>query len=104
MEKDFNRFVSHLVHYHLNSSNKHTKEAIAENLGVSVSFFDKCLHGYEGKHFNLKHLFLIAETLEVSIDNLVPSIKGYSLLHNQELTKEEWKAFVENYKNLNIKD
>lgn len=91
---DFNSFVSELVNYHLKMKNDINVNEISEKIGVSVSFFQKALYTPTDKHFNLRHIFLIAHALGMNIEKFLPSKENYKLLTNIELTDEEWQEFL----------
>lgn len=98
-ENDVNYFVSSLVYYHLNTKSDCTIAWLAEQINMSTSFLNKALSANNGKHFNVKHLFLIATALRIEPSKLFPSKENYKLLTNKELTTDEWTQIIENYKN-----
>jgi hypothetical protein len=91
---DFNSFVSELVNYHLKMKNDVNINKISEKIGISVSFFQKALYTPSDKHFNLKHIFLIADALDMSVEKFLPSKENYKLLTNMELSEKEWQEFL----------
>lgn len=91
---DFNSFVSELVNYYLKMKTDMNIETLSENTGVSVSFFRQALYTPTSKHFNLKHIFLIAQAFHMDVKNFLPSKENYTILTNTELTDEEWKEFL----------
>jgi len=99
MMSDFNSFVSELVYYYLKGCPDMTVDKLAENIGVSSSFIQKCLSSPStGKHFNLWHIYVIANALNVNISDLIPSKKNYQVLYNKELSQDEWNTIFENHK------
>lgn len=100
MIDEFNQFVSDLVYYYLQSCKDMTVDKLSESIGVSSSFMHKCLSSTAtGKHFNLRHVYLIANTLNIPVSNLIPSRKNYQILYNKELSQEEWNAIFETHRN-----
>lgn len=97
-ENDINFFVSNLVYYHLRAKTDCTVEWLAEKLNKSISFVNKAISASENKHFNVKHLFLIADALDLEPNQLFPSMENYKLLTGKELTKGDWNEIVEHYK------
>ena len=91
-------FTSELVYYHLKSKPDLTIAKLAEQIDISISFLNKALQSSEGKHFNIRHLFLIANAMEVEISDLLPSKYNYRLLTGKEPTADEWEQIIENYK------
>lgn len=105
MEKyllDFNTFVSELVNYHIRMNKNLSVASLSEKIGLSNSFVQKALYIPKEKHFNLKHIFLISQAIEVPIDNLLPSKENYKLLTNKELDEKDWNYFINNLKKENI--
>lgn len=97
-ENDINYFVSNLVYYHLRSKPNCTVAWLAEKINKSISFVNKAISVSENKHFNVKHLFLIADALNLEPNQLFPSMENYKLLTGKEITKKDWKRIVDNYK------
>lgn len=91
---DFNSFVSEIVNYHLKMKKNTNISKLSEKVGVSVSFFQKALYTPTDKHFNLRHIFLIAQALNMSVEKFLPSKENYKLITNKELTDEEWYEFL----------
>lgn len=98
-ENNINYFVSSLVNYHLRARTNYTVELLAEKIGISKSFINKAISSNGNKHFNVKHLFLIANALNLEPNQLFPSIDNYKLLTNKDLNKNEWDKMVDDYKN-----
>lgn len=96
-ENNIDFFISSLVSYYLSSRDGFTVEMLAEKMKLSVSFISKAISYSNGKHFNVRHLFLISQALGISIDQLFPSRENYKLLTNKDLSDVEWNAIVENY-------
>lgn len=104
MEKylmNFNTFVSELVNYHIRMNKKISVAMISEKIGLSNSFVQKAIYTPKDKHFNLKHIFLISQAIEIPIDKLLPSKENYKLLTNVDLSDEEWNMFISNLKKEN---
>ncbi len=97
-ENNIDFFISRLVSYHLSAKPDYTAEMLAEQINLSVSFVNKAISYSNGKHFNIRHIFLISNALGVSIDKLFPSRETYKLLTNKELSEDEWDTIVENFK------
>lgn len=101
MEKyllDFNTFVSELVNYQIRMNKNLSVALLAEKIGLSISFVQKALYIPKEKHFNLRHIFLISEAIDLPIEKLLPSKENYKLLTNKELTNKEWKEFINKLK------
>lgn len=104
MEKylwDFNTFVSELVNYHIRMNKKISISMLSEKIGLSNSFVQKAIYIPKEKHFNLKHIFLISQIIEIPVEKLLPSKENYKLLTNSELSDREWDMFVSNLKKEN---
>lgn len=97
-ENNIDYFISALVSYYLSSRDNFTVEMLAEKMRLSVSFVSKAVSYNNGKHFNVRHIFLISESLGISIDKLFPSKESYKLLTNKDLSDAEWNAIVKNFK------
>lgn len=95
---DFNTFVSELVSYYIRMNKNISVSYLSEKIGLSNSFVQKALYIPKEKHFNLTHIFLISQAMNLSIDNLLPSKENYKLLTNKELSEEDWKSFIDNCK------
>lgn len=101
MEKyllDFNTFVSELVNYQIRMNKNLSVSSLSEKIGLSNSFVQKALYTPQEKHFNLRHIFLISQALNLSIDKLLPSRENYKLLKNKDLSAEDWEKFINNLK------
>ena len=95
---DFNSFVSELVSYHIRMDKNINISSLSEKIGLSSSFVHKALSSSTGKHFNLRHIFLISQAMNLSMEDLVPSKENYKLITNKELSEEEWSNFINNMK------
>lgn len=91
---DFNAFVSELVNYHIRMNKEISIAYLAEKMGVSNSFVQKAIYTPKEKHFNLKHIFLIAQAMNLSVEDLIPSRENYKLITNKDLPKEDWQIFI----------
>ena len=91
---DFNCFVSELVYYHIKMEKNLSVSDLSEKIGLSYSFVQKALSISEKKHFNLTHIFLISQAMDLSIEKFLPSKENYKLLTNKELSEEEWQKFI----------
>ena len=98
LKQDINYFTSELVYYHLKTGSEFTAAQLAERIGVSVSFLNKALQSAEGKHFNVRHLVLIAAALKIDVCKLLPCRQSYRLLTGKDLSSDEWDQAVENYR------
>lgn len=98
-ENNIDFFISGLISYYLRSRSDLTIEMLAEKTQLSVSFISKAVSYSNGKHFNVRHIFLISQALGISIDKLFPSKESYKLLTNKALSNAEWNTIVENFKN-----
>lgn len=97
MEKilnDFNTFVSELVIYHLKMDKLITIDYLAEKTGLSVSFIQKALYKPYEKHFNSRHIFLLANAMFIDSAELIPSKNNYRKLTNEEIDDVEWEKFI----------
>lgn len=90
---DFNTFVSDLVYYHIKMGNISASQ-LSEKIGLSYSFVQKVLSNPKNKHFNLTHIFLISQAIDLPVEKFLPSKENYKLLTNKELSEEEWKKFI----------
>lgn len=97
-ENNIDVFISGLVSYYLSSRDDFTVEMLAEKMNLSASFISKAVSYSNGKHFNVRHIFLISQALGISVDKLFPSKESYKLLTNKDISDDEWNAIVENYK------
>ena len=107
MEKylqDFNTFVSEILNYHIRMNTDLNIAIIAEKIGVSDSFVQKVLYTPKVKHFNLKHIFLLSQELNMQPDKLLPSKENYKLLTNKELSDADWIKFRNNLKKEDTKN
>lgn len=95
---DFNTFVSELIYYHIRMNKDISVAFLSEKIGLSTSFVQKALYTPKEKHFNLKHVFLISQAMNLPIADLLPSKENYKLLTNKELSEESWKQFKNNLK------
>lgn len=98
---DFNTFVSELLNYHIRMNKNISVALLSEKIGLSNSFVQKALYTPKEKHFNLKHIFLISNVLNLSIENFLPSKENYKLLTNKDLNDDEWEKFLNNLKKEN---
>ena len=101
MEKyllDFNTFVSELVNYYLHMNKNISISMLAEEIGLSDSFVQKVLYNPSIKHFNLTHIFLISQALNLPVNKLLPNKENYKLLTNKEISDEDWQVFINNIK------
>ena len=97
MEKilnDFNTFVSELVIYHMKMDKFVSIDYLAEKTGLSVSFIQKALYKPSEKHFNSRHIFLLANAMYIDSSELMPSKNNYRKITNKEIDKIEWEKFI----------
>ena len=67
--EEFYRNVSQRVKY-FREKNSITQLDLALDIGIkSVAFYSNCENNKYGKHFNLEHLYKIAKSLDVDINN-----------------------------------
>ena len=70
--KNFYQIIAELVDIQIRSHNE-TREDVAAVLGVSESFVKKLHSPTAEKHYNVIHLFLLANHWNISINALLPS-------------------------------
>lgn len=91
--RNFNRIVAELVDYYATQKHK-SRNDIAAILGVSLSFVNK-VHSAPKKprnerHYNAKHIFLIADNFKIDINSLFPSKENYKLLYANTENVDLW--------------
>lgn len=96
---DFNSFVSGLVGYYLKQNNDMSINWLSEQTGLSVSFIQKAIYTPKEKHFNLRHIFLIANAMKISYNELLPSRDNYKLICGEDISAKEWNEYISTIRN-----
>lgn len=69
--KEFYKSISQKVKY-FREKRSITQLDLALDIGIkSVAFYSNCENNKYGKHFNLEHLYKIAKSLDVDINNFL---------------------------------
>ena len=80
---DFYQLIAELVDIEIRS-HVETRENIASVLGLTESFVKKVHSPTAEKHYNVIHLFLLANHWNIEISDLIPSAKNLSRLVKYE--------------------
>ena len=93
---DFHQLIAELVDIKIRSHGE-TREDIAAALGLTESFVKKVHSPTAEKHYNVTHLFLLANHWNIEFSDLIPSAatlsklvryEGYSIIELQEKIDE----------------
>ena len=72
-QNNFYQIIAELVDIQIRSHGE-TREAVASALGVTESFVKKLHSPTAEKHYNVIHLFLLANHWNININELIPSM------------------------------
>lgn len=86
--------ISELIKYRISSSVKYSE--LARMINVSPSFFDQAINNRNNKQFNLRHIFLISNYLQIPMSDLLPSRENLEIIQNKKVTDTQWNEIVEN--------
>lgn len=90
-----NDFISQAIIYKI-AENGLKQRDVAISLNISDSFLSDCLYGR--KKFNVKHIFLLIDYLDVSADFIFPNSETFDLIKNQ-LNYDSFSKFYDDLKN-----
>lgn len=97
--REFNDYISARVNYYKTSQGLNY-EKIASYLDVSENFIKQVNSSQINKHYNLYHLWKLAQLFKVSVDQLLPPIDDYSafLQIHPMSSKNDYQNFLKKYK------
>lgn len=87
-KKLFYKYVSELVYFEATKANRKYQD-IAILLDVSESFIQKVHNQKYDQHYNLEHLYIISDSLNIDINELLPNKKTLKKIFGNKVNIEE---------------
>lgn len=101
--RDFNDFISETIIL-LEKRKGITHERVASYLGVSESFIKQVSSSQYNSHYNVFHLWRLAELFNVKVDEILPPINDYSAFQKVRplASKKDYIAFQNKYQSREV--